>query len=150
MVDIFLVVGDAKAGKSATISALTGAARQKTSWPIEIGNPASVQDFFVAVRSLQEGNNAYSPAAFVQKINSLGVSHVIAALRLNGIGPYPNAQTYIDYFEGTAGWNVVGTCEIPTAALVFAGSPIRVSVLPRPSTTANQRGKILRGRWRIS
>ncbi|MFC3100937.1 hypothetical protein [Altererythrobacter lauratis] len=151
MVDVFLVVANGAAGKSATIRALTGA-RVRGAINVEIGTPRIVRPVWVEIRSLQEVS--INEQIAVDNILNSGCGVAIIAMRYGQFRNCNPAQSYINAFE-TAGMTIRGVCEIGPIGPIATNPPMgagfhQVVPVQGANTSANQRAAVLRSAWSIT
>ncbi len=102
---VFVILGESRSGKSATIRALTGAFRRGI---LQVATQDGNIDIFVQISALQEAK--IRPDGFIDEVNRVeGEPDILVALRprsTNG-GNFPDAMSYIAQFE-QEGWSIVG------------------------------------------
>lgn len=107
---VFVILGESRSRKSATIRALTGLTRQPRdrAWQVRLDDNEDLS-IFIQPTSLQEAR--ISPDGFIDKVNGVeGEPDILVALRprsTNG-GNFPGAMSYIERLE-REGWNIVET-----------------------------------------
>jgi len=116
--DIYVVVGNDKAGKSSVIRSLTGC---RISGVRRLKLKNCNDEVYVFLSSLQEnGGNRYQPADFVQRVNGLQAeahdkqkfNKIIFPLRFDEVGNYPSADKYLKHFQEVAGWNIIAVATL--------------------------------------
>lgn len=81
MPNIFIVMGDAGAGKSTTIHSLTGLGRSKRICRIRTENNEDI-NIYVLINALQEDNDITTVDELLE--NSNGCGNILVALRIGG------------------------------------------------------------------
>ena len=145
MPDVYVIMGDRNAKKSATIRALTGAFR-KGLYQVATQN-AGVIDIFVQISSLQESR--IPPQAFIQQVQRGNYQYVLVSLWISQGNGRPNGLTYIHSFLN-AGWNIQAIVVLGTNVLPY-NLPRRIpnpNFIPNSQNLpANQIASQIRGRW---
>jgi len=108
MPNIFIVVGDANAGKSALIRCLTGLSRRRDgTWRVATEQNPDMP-IFVLISALQESENyARTPAQFIKDVNEKGFENVLVPLRRSRSRGFPDCYEYINAFHNADGWEIM-------------------------------------------
>jgi hypothetical protein len=148
MVDFYLVMGEARSGKSATIRALTGVTRTSFGWPVDFTSIPNRPITNVYVRSVQEGDLWIDPSRLVAETKANQAEVVILPLKIGTHRKRPTGQDYIDEIR-KAGFKISG---IATLGKLYFPQNINPAVvrnlMPHPEP-ANARSAILRAAWSI-
>lgn len=144
MVDVWVVVGKGNMRKSSTIRALTGAFGERPRWSMAYVKGGNI-DTYVCAQSPQE--IGYMPPAFIKRVKKFKVNKLIVALRDQGKGKFPDANTYLAAFKA-AGWNIkggafLGSCmsTLPQRLALEFANPTNIP--------CNKIASDLRKKWRI-
>ena len=114
--DAYIVIGAQHSYKSSVLRSLSGS-RISGVRPYVIF-PRTVQDVYVRLSSLQEGKGI-QPSDFVAFVSTTSATAALFALRSNGIGAFPDADSYAGYFVG-AGWTIRRVAVLNSATNPFS------------------------------
>jgi len=116
--DAYVIVGRANTRKSSVARSLTGCFNR--SFRDILTTSGSVLDFYVRVSSLQE--SATTEVEFENEVLSTGRNHVLFCLWPQTKSTFPNADTYLSYFQSRS-WNIH-----KIAVLGESANPLTISV----------------------
>jgi len=131
MPNVYVIMGDRNARKSATIRALTGAF-QKDVYQVAIQDTRII-NVFVHISSLQESQ--ISPQQFIHQIGQNDYQYVLVSLWISQGNRQPNGSVYIQNFLN-ARWNILQIVVLGTNHLPYGLSPN----IPHPKHIPNSQG----------
>ncbi len=150
MPNIFIVIGNAHAGKSSLIRCLTGLGRKKDEpWRVATEQNPNMP-IFVLISALQESENyAMTPAQFIEEVNEKEFENVLVPLRISSSGAFPDCYEYINAFHNAC-WEIIQIVVLGEKFEVDklpAGLPIPLIINSSRENPANQNAANVRNKW---
>ncbi len=152
MPNLHIIIGESNTRKSSLVRCLTGVgggnAEKRLDIKLVSGKKINV---FCILSALQESYKPKTPQEFINYINALNPipSDIVFTLRVNAVGGYPDANSYISAFTAVH-WNISSIALLGAAACALSGIPTTTNIeriLSSPTQPTNETASFVRNKW---